>query len=209
MRTPRSDGEAISDAARIRKAALLSADMLAAARWDGTAPLLADGSTLSPRLHRRFFNEIAEAHGDPATFADGARRLISMDAGGRATAALRAGLAYHLAAFCPAVDRPTLARLRAVYGEEAVAFALGHINLSAATPPLALLSEQARQVIEADGWSMLALLADEYRISAAWRSAGWRDMAENGSASLLKGPALALAAAAVDEVAALKEGAGR
>ncbi|MCJ9697626.1 hypothetical protein MOV76_39500, partial [Rhizobium sp. PRIMUS64] len=89
MRTPRSDGEAISDAARIRRAALLSADMLPAARWDGTAPLLADGSTLSPRLYRRLFTEIAEAHGDPATFADGARRLISMDAGGRATAALR------------------------------------------------------------------------------------------------------------------------
>ncbi|PDT10478.1 hypothetical protein CO670_30750 [Rhizobium sp. J15] len=206
MRTPRSDGEAISDAARIRKAALLSADMLTAARWDGTAPLLADGST---RLHRRLFTEIAEAHGDPATFADGARRLISMDADGLAKAALRAGFAYHLAAFCPAVDRPTLARLRAAYGEEAVAFALGHINLSAATPPLDLLSEQARHVVEADGWSMLALLADEYRISAAWRSAGWRDMAEDGSASLLKSPALALAAAAVDEVASAQEGAGR
>ncbi|ANL68663.1 hypothetical protein AMC82_PC00099 (plasmid) [Rhizobium phaseoli] len=209
MRTPRSDGEAISDAARIRRAALLSADMLTAARWDGTAPLLADGSTLSRRLHRRLFTEIAEAHGDPATFADGARRLISMDADGLAKAAFRAGFAYHLAAFCPAVDRPTLARLRAAYGEEAVAFALGHINLSTATPPLDLLSEQARHVVEADGWSMLTLLADEYRISAAWRWAGWRDMAENGSASLLKSPALVLATAAVDEVASTQEGAGR
>jgi hypothetical protein len=132
-----------------------------------------------------------------------------MDADGLAKAAFRAGFAYHLAAFCPAVDRPTLARLRAAYGEEAVAFALGHINLSTATPPLDLLSEQARHVVEADGWSMLALLADEYRISAAWRPAGWRDMAENASASLLKSPALVLATAAVDEVASTQEGAGR
>ncbi|WP_106797642.1 hypothetical protein [Rhizobium sp. H4] len=209
MRTPHSDGEVISNAAKVRKAALLSADMLTAARWDGTAPLLAEGVTLSPRLHRRLFTEIAEAHGDPATFADGARRLISMAADGRAKAALRAGLAYHLAAFCPTVDRPTLARLKAVYGEEAVAFALGHINLSTATPSPDLLSERARHVVEADGWSMLALLADEYQISAAWRSAGWRDVAENGSVSLLKSPALVLATAAVDEVASIQEGAGR
>jgi hypothetical protein len=209
MRTPRSDGEAISNAARVRKAALLCTDMLTVARWDGTAPPLSDAATLSPRLHRRLFTEIAEAHGDPATFPDGARRLISMTPDGRAKAALRAGLAYHLAAFCPAVDRPTLAKLRAAYSEEAVAFALGHINLSTATPRLDLLSEPARHIVEADGWSMLALLADEYRISAAWRSADWRDMAENGSASLLKSPALALAAAAVDEIASMQEGAGR
>jgi hypothetical protein len=34
-------------------------------------------------------------------------------------------------------------------------------------------------------------------------------MAENGSASLLKSPALVLATAAVDEVASTQEGAGR
>lgn len=209
MRTPRFDGEAISNAAKLRKSALLSADILTAARWGEIGPLLAGGTSLSPRLHRRLFTEIAEAHGDPATFPDGARRLIAMTAGERAKAALSAGLAYHLAAFCPAVDRPTLANLRAVYGEEAVAFALGHINLSAATPPLDLLSQEASCIVEADGWSMLALMADEYRISPAWRSAGWRDMAESGSASLLKSPALALAAAAVDEVASIREGAGR
>ncbi|MBP2444041.1 hypothetical protein [Rhizobium leguminosarum] len=209
MRTPRSDGEAISNAARLRKSALLSADIPTAAGWGEIGPLLADGRSLSSRLHWRLFAEIAKAHGDPATFPDGACRLMSLTASERATAAARAGLTYHLAAFCPAVDRPTLAKLRAVYGEEAVAFALGHIKLCTATPPLDLLNREASRIVEADGWSMLALLADEYRISAAWRSAGWRDMAESGSPSLLKSPALALAAAAVDEVASIQEGAGR
>ncbi|MGY5810024.1 hypothetical protein ACXHXG_20205 [Rhizobium sp. LEGMi198b] len=204
MRTRRSDGEAISNAAKVRKAALLSADIASAARWGEIRPLL-DGKLLSPRLHRRLFTEIAEAHGDPVTFSDGACRLISMTEAARAKAAHQAGLAYHLAAFCPGVDRPSLAKLRTAFGEEAVAFALGHAHLSIATSPLDLLSELASHVVVADGWSMLAVLADEYGISAAWRSAGWRDMAENGSASLLKGPALDLAAAAVDDVASIQE----
>lgn len=198
MRAVRDDALAVLDNAAIRRSALGAVDASASFPWLGELdPRLADRITTAPRLQARLFERVARDECDPAGLAEDLRRFLLLDAAARRRAAIRAGLAYHIASFGLAVTRSTLETLTAAFGKRAVAFALANSHLAAGVSPAAQQDgNRLHAMIEADGWAILKLWTSSRGLARLWQ-AGWGKGCEGGSVSLRGAAAQAIAAAVV------------
>lgn len=180
--------------AEIRRAALLGAGCGTGWLADIDADLLSRLDA-TPRLQLRLFKARADLDGDPACLPDDAGRLIALSPRLQRQAALSAGLAYHLSAAGPVVDRGEMVALGAIFGDGHLMVALGLAHLS--PPASALLrfeDEAVRRLVEADGWAILRLWLADCGLSPRWLHA-WENRQGEGSISLIRSAAIAIGAA--------------
>jgi hypothetical protein len=195
MRTSRIKGSVILAGAKLRRAALASADLRSCKGWPSEFEA-SFGDRTSPRLEKRLFASLTERNGDPAMLEADARRLIAMADDQRHMAAVAAGLIYHLPAMGTVMDRQVMNALASRFGEFPLSIALSHAHLSPKSVTLLdVLDEGLRHFVEADGWAILDLWAAEQGLARIWR--GWNGKTTGGSVSLVATAALAIALAVI------------
>jgi hypothetical protein len=195
MRASRIEGSAILADAKLRRAALAAANLSAVEGWPSEVDAGLRGRK-APRLEKRLFAALTIAGGDPMALKADARRFMIMTNEQRQTAAIAAGLTYHLSAIGTVIDKQAMTSLLALFGELPLSVALSNAHLAPQpVGSLGVREEGLKRLVEADGWAILDLWAAGQGLASVWR--GWNGKAAGGSVSLVASAALAIASAVI------------